>query len=91
MTSGVPVELRFDHAAWMADAACRGNGPAVFFPRRGGPRGASNQVARVVCGACPVKAPCLEYALDNGIGHGTWGGKSVRERRAIAQQRRTDP
>nr|MDQ6928977.1 WhiB family transcriptional regulator [Actinomycetota bacterium] len=46
------------------------------------------EVARRVCIDCPVKSPCLEYALANSIDHGVWGGASERERRRIARRRR---
>ena len=36
-----------------------------------------------ICAECPVKAPCLEYAIENRIDHGVWGGCSERERRRI--------
>ena len=45
-------------------------------------------MARRICAECPVKAPCLEYALQNRIDHGVWGGASERERRRIARRRR---
>ena len=32
---------------------------------------------------CPVRLDCLQYALDNGIKQGTWGGYSERERRDV--------
>jgi len=31
---------------------------------------------------------CLEYALENRIDHGVWGGCSERERRRILKRRR---
>ena len=46
------------------------------------------EIARRLCADCPVKAPCLEYAMANHIDHGVWGGTSERERRRIARQRR---
>ena len=36
----------------------------------------------------PRQQPCLEYALDNRIDHGVWGGTSERERRRILKRRR---
>jgi hypothetical protein len=51
----------------------------VFFPERGETAGA----ARQVCAACPVRQPCLEYALSNRITHGIWGGLTERERRPL--------
>jgi WhiB family redox-sensing transcriptional regulator len=46
------------------------------------------EIARRICADCPVKEPCLEYALHNRIEHGVWGGASERERRRIARRRR---
>jgi WhiB family redox-sensing transcriptional regulator len=48
------------------------------------------EVARRICATCPVKLPCLEYALASGIDHGVWGGASERERRRIARRRRLE-
>jgi WhiB family redox-sensing transcriptional regulator len=69
---------------WMANGNCRGETPSLFFPSDG----VGVDVARRVCADCPVKEPCLEYALHNGIDHGVWGGTSERERRRIARRRR---
>ena len=33
--------------------------------------------------ACPVRQPCLDYAVTNRIVHGVWGGLTERERRAL--------
>jgi hypothetical protein len=51
----------------------------LFFPGRG----ESAEPARQVCGACPVRQPCLDYAISNAITHGIWGGLIERERRAL--------
>lgn len=58
--------------------------PATFFPSDG----LGVQAAQRVCAECPVKTPCLEYALANHVDHGVWGGASERERRRILRQRR---
>ena len=71
---------------WMAEGNCREQAPALFFPSDG----VGVEVARRVCATCPVKEPCLEYALRNGIDHGVWGGASERERRRIARRRRLE-
>ena len=71
---------------WMAQGKCRDLPPATFFPSDG----VGVDVARQICADCPVKAPCLEYALRNRIDHGVWGGASERERRRIARQRRLE-
>jgi hypothetical protein len=51
----------------------------VFYPERGESAGP----ARQVCARCPVRRPCLEYALSNRITHGIWGGMTERERRPL--------
>ncbi|HEY1826569.1 MAG TPA: WhiB family transcriptional regulator [Acidimicrobiales bacterium] len=43
-----------------------------------------------MCAECPVASPCLEYALENHIDHGVWGGASERERRRILRRRRAE-
>jgi len=69
---------------WMASGSCRNLAPETFFPSDG----VGVDVARKICERCPVKSPCLEYAMENHIDHGVWGGTSERERRRIARQRR---
>ena len=71
---------------WMGRGNCRDEPPATFFPSDG----VGVEVARQLCVTCPVKAPCLEYALRNRIDHGVWGGASERARRRILAQRRRE-
>src|SRR5215475_2614241 len=78
---GGPVDME-----WMAVGNCREESPSLFFPSDG----VGVEVARRICATCPVKSPCLEYALANGIDHGVWGGASERERRRIARRRRLE-
>jgi WhiB family redox-sensing transcriptional regulator len=51
----------------------------VFFPGRGEPA----EPARQICASCPVRQPCLDYALSHAITHGIWGGLTERDRRAL--------
>ena len=71
---------------WMRRGNCRDEPPSLFFPSDG----TGVDIARALCATCPVKEPCLEYALRNRIDHGVWGGASERERRRILRQRRLD-
>ena len=71
---------------WMPKGRCREIPPGTFFPSDG----VGVEVARRICAECPVKVPCLEYALLHRIDHGVWGGASERERRRILRQRRLD-
>lgn len=40
--------------------------------------------AKEICRTCPVKAPCLDYAIRIREHHGIWGGLSEAERRNLA-------
>ncbi len=70
--------------SWMSAGNCRNYPPAVFFPSDG----VGVDRARTICADCPVVDQCLEYALENRIEHGVWGGCSERERRRILKRRR---
>ena len=74
----LPAPARFA-ARWRELAACRGTDLGLFFPERG----ESAEPARRVCARCPVREPCLDYAVTNRIVHGVWGGLTGRERRAL--------
>jgi WhiB family redox-sensing transcriptional regulator len=76
-----PAETETD---WMAYGNCAHRPPSLFFPSDG----VGVEVARRICADCPVKEPCLEYALEHRIDHGVWGGSSERERRRILKARR---
>ncbi|NKX50088.1 WhiB family transcriptional regulator [Arthrobacter deserti] len=67
---------------WQADALCAQTDPEAFFPEKGG----STRDAKKVCGACTVRAQCLEYALANEERFGIWGGLSERERRRLRKR-----
>jgi len=65
--------------SWMAEAACRGCDPALFYSERGSWTEVAD--AKRICRECPVKAECLEYGLREPVG--IWGGKTVKERRRL--------
>jgi WhiB family redox-sensing transcriptional regulator len=71
---------------WMGEGNCRMYPPATFFPSDG----VGVDRARKICAGCPVLDTCLEYALQERIEHGVWGGCSERERRRILKRRRLD-
>jgi WhiB family transcriptional regulator, redox-sensing transcriptional regulator len=58
--------------AWQHRARCRNIGIDLFFPE-------STDVDTITkslgyCNACPVKVECLQWALEEGVAHGIWGG-----------------
>ena len=64
---------------WRAAAACADSDPELFFPGTGEvPRDAIR-----ICGECPVRRPCLTYALNSGSQYGVWGGATANQRRAM--------
>ena len=78
--------------SWKRLAACHGQ-QRLFFPHRSErPQAKARREARArrICATCPVQEPCLEYALEQRIDHGVWGGASERERRRILKRRRME-
>ncbi|MFC5252988.1 WhiB family transcriptional regulator [Streptomyces nigrescens] len=69
--------------SWHTRGACHGmdveDADAVFFPL---PRDhEAIAEAKELCGWCPVRRDCLNYALENGLKEGVWGGLTEAERR----------
>lgn len=72
---------------WRARAACAGRDPELFFPvGTAGPAVLQTAEAKTVCRRCPVVTECLTDALENGLGHGVFGGMSEDERRALKRR-----
>lgn len=69
---------------WMRGAECPDSDPEIFFPENG----ESAEPAKRICAKCPVKEPCLEYALENNLHYGVFGGMSENERNIIRRGRR---
>ena len=82
----LPGAAVFDESvtAWMHEGNCRVYPPSTFFPSDG----VGVDRARKICVGCPVLTRCLDYALEQRIDHGVWGGCSERERRRILKRRR---
>ncbi|SFP01225.1 WhiB family transcriptional regulator, redox-sensing transcriptional regulator [Amycolatopsis arida] len=77
-----------DDIEWQHRAACRDEDPELFFPVSDmGPGARQTAQAKAVCARCPARIECLEYALDNGLDFGVFGGTTERERRALKRQR----
>lgn len=62
---------------WHKDALCRQADPDICYPEKDGDRG---ELAKRLCGMCPVAAECLAFALANDEKFGIWGGLTVGER-----------
>jgi WhiB family redox-sensing transcriptional regulator len=77
--------------AWQVRAACRGPQAAVFFPpssfERKDEKEAREARAKEICASCPVRKPCLEYAIRIKEPHGIWGGLNEVERKQVLARR----
>lgn len=74
---------------WIEQAACRETF-VDFFPKVTDREG--QQWAKAVCARCPVRLPCLDYALSTFIyargDDGIWGGTNHLERVAMRRAAR---
>jgi WhiB family redox-sensing transcriptional regulator len=74
---------------WQRDAACQGSSPELFFPLGHSPLArAEAWAATQICKRCPVRTPCLEWAIRHGERAGVWGGMTAEERREEVRRRR---
>ncbi|TDV47776.1 transcription factor WhiB [Actinophytocola oryzae] len=74
---------------WRDRAACRDADPELFFPVSDmGPGARQIADAKAVCGRCPVRTQCLDYAVETGLDHGVFGGTTERERRELIRRQR---
>ncbi|KOU15354.1 WhiB family transcriptional regulator [Streptomyces sp. WM6372] len=72
---------------WRHEAACRWEDPDLFFPvGSSGPALLQIEEAKAVCHRCPVRANCLQWALEGGQDLGVCGGMSEEERRTVKRR-----
>ncbi|MFZ3566989.1 WhiB family transcriptional regulator [Streptomyces sp. BH097] len=64
---------------WQDQALCAQTGAEFFFPEPG----SSVREAKTICGLCPIRQSCLEYALTHDERFGVWGGLSEKERHRL--------
>ncbi len=63
---------------------CRdGSNHELFFSQRA--RDLAS--AQSLCASCPVRIPCLEVALEEGLEYGVWGGVIFWEGQAFHRKR----
>lgn len=66
---------------WQDKAACRGLDPEWWFPELPpGALGATHELAKAICSRCPVRGPCLEFAVETRQAFGIWGAATAEER-----------
>lgn len=75
--------------AWQDSAACKGMPADLFFRDKWGPT--TLPMVEDVCRACPVRADCLDYALENNETLGYWGGTTPEQRALMLDPHRDAP
>ncbi|MFY9928870.1 MAG: WhiB family transcriptional regulator [Streptosporangiaceae bacterium] len=61
--------------------------PELFFPiGSAGIAAAQILRAKAICAGCPVRRPCLTYALATSQEFGIWGGRDEDERRLLRRR-----
>ena len=78
------MTIQLTSSNFMKHAKCVGLDPNFFFPED--IPGINKAIA--FCQDCPVKQPCAQYAMDNFINYGVWGGLSVRARTKIKREQK---
>ena len=68
---------------WVALGACSDVDPDVFYPEEysGWQARSLTLEAKQICSSCPVRVDCLEYAVEERLDHGIWGGTTPGDRR----------
>ena len=61
------------------DIACKDVDTNLFFSELK----SKIEKAKTICNSCPVKSECLEFALNDGIEFGIFGGVTANERKAL--------
>lgn len=66
---------------WINEVACKPEQMELFFSEL------KSKVAKAkaICDTCPVKLECLEFALNDKIEFGIFGGVTPDERKAMAK------
>ena len=78
-------KLHDEEQEWKKTAACKGMDRNIFFPTIG-----YNQHSRdaiKICKTCPVKQRCTEFAINNKIAFGIWGGLNPNQRQQLKRRR----
>ncbi|SLH31856.1 Putative transcriptional regulator, WhiB family [Mycobacteroides abscessus subsp. massiliense] len=72
--------------SWQDEAACRGLPTEWWFPQQGSSH--ECQRAKAISRSCPVKAQCLQFAIEVHDQHGIYAGLSLRDRRKWGNERK---
>ena len=82
--------IGLDDVTYASDSAkaftlpCHNADPDLFFADSD----LEISLAKSLCGGCPMKAQCLEGAIDRSEPCGVWGGELIEDGAVIARKRR---
>lgn len=77
----LPATSTDEHSGgWRAYSACAQVDPDLWFPEKGSN---TSHLAKRICHDCPVKSPCLQYAIASNQKFGVWGGHTSHELRQL--------
>lgn len=60
--------------------------PDMFFPEKSEKGRQQIKDAKKLCGMCPMRVECAEFAISNRERYGIWGGLTWNERKAIIRR-----
>jgi WhiB family transcriptional regulator, redox-sensing transcriptional regulator len=72
-------------ADWRSDAACHDHPKADWWF---GSYAEQQEAAAVCVDVCPVREPCLEFAIATRQDFGVWGGLTDDQRRSLTRRSR---
>jgi len=78
---------------WADGALCAQTDPDLWFELStdryiSKPNGTRETAAKDICGRCPVRQECLDYAMADPMLQGIWGGLTQREREQARRRAR---
>ena len=69
---------------WMNNGSCKEVDGDMWFAE--GTNFIVTKIAKKICGECRVVDQCLQYALENRIEYGVWGGLTIQERKSLLRR-----
>ena len=83
MTALLEVPALSAESTELAELPCREE-PDLFFAESP----SDVELAKSMCGSCPIRAACLEEAIERREPWGVWGGEVFEAGRVIERKRR---
>lgn len=82
-----PLKISGREVDW-TEALCRGEEPDWWFVDEYKELRRVTAAAIEKCNECPIRGECLEYALENDMKFGVWGGLTSKQRSILLGKKR---